>query len=348
MKAREPLISIVTINFNGKKWLKDYVNTLKKQTYGNFEVIFVDNGSNDGSVEYIEKNYPGAIIIKNKKNYAISKGNNIGVRRAKGDYILLLNNDIKAGKTYLSDFVEGFTKIPQASILQSKIVFMNDPEYLDSCGSFWADTGFIYHYGNQKKADLPQYNKPIRFFSVKSASMLIKKEVIDKIGMYDDLYWGYYEETDHCHRAWIAGFETWYWPKAVIEHARGGTTLSFENSFLQFHNFKNKISSFLVNFQVWYQIYLLPLFLILNIFISIGWLLNGKGSNALSLYRAIGWNISHVKHTLKRRRLVQSSRVLTDSQIFKLCRKNPRPSFYISLFTGDLSGYRDDPVVTLV
>lgn len=342
MSVKKPFISIVTINYNGKKWLKDYFNSIKKQTYKNFEIIFVDNGSVDGSVEFIKKNYPKTVLIENSENYAIAKGNNIGIKRAKGDYILLLNNDVIVGKDYLLELVEGFEKLPQASIIQSKIVLMQNPEILDSCGSFWTDTGFIYHYGNLKKAEQKKYNIPLRIFSGKSASMIIKRDVIDKIGIYDDLYWGYYEETDHCHRAWIAGFETWYWPKAEVKHAMGGTTLTFESDFLQFHNFKNKLTSFLVNFEIWYLLRLIPLFLVLNILIGFGWLVRNKAKNTLSLYKAIWWNIVHLNHILNRRKIVQSTRRFTDRQIFDICRRSPKLSYYYYLFTTDLSQYKDD------
>lgn len=344
MTSKKSLVSVVTLNYNGLPFLKDYFDTLNKQTYKNFEVIFVDNGSTDESISYAKKRFPKIKLVANKTNLAIAKGNNIGIKEAKGDYIWLLNNDIKADKNYLSDFLEGFEKIPQASILQSKIVIMDKPKIIDSSGSSWTDSGFIYHYGNQKKESKKIYNYPLPFFSCKSASMMIKREVIDKIGMYDDYYWGYYEETDHCHRAWIAGFETWYWPKAKIFHKFGGTTLLFDNDFKQYHNFKNKFSSFLVNFQIWYLIYLLPLFLIENILLSIGWVASGKYKSALSLYKAIWWDITHMDYILKRREIVQKTRKLSDIQIFRRVRRNPRLSYYYHLFTTDLSKYEDDPI----
>lgn len=344
MPKKTHLISIITLNYNGKRWLKDYFKCLENQTYKNFEIIFVDNGSTDGSAEFVKKYYPKTVLIENGVNFAIAKGNNIGVKKAKGDYILLLNNDTKFDKNYLKELIEGFEELPQASILQSKIVIMDKPDILDSCGSFWTDSGFIYHYGNQKVANQVIYSKPLRIFSGKSASMIIKKEVIDKIGMYDDLYWGYYEETDHCHRAWIAGFETWYWPKAVVKHAFGGTTLKFESDFLQFHNFKNKLSSFLANFEISYLLYLIPTFMVLNILISIGWLFQGKSKNILSLYKAIGWNIQNIGHIRMRRNSVQSTRILSDREIFNMVKQNPRLSYYRALFTTDLSEYKDDPI----
>lgn len=339
---KKGFISIVTLNYNGLKWLKGYFESLSKQTYKNLEIIFVDNGSTDGSVDFVKKRYPKTVLIENKVNYAIAKGNNVGVRKAKGEYILLLNNDIKVKPSYLAELMEGFEKLSSASILQSKIVLMDKPSILDSCGQFWTDTGFVYHFGNQKNANEKRYNKPFRILSGKSASMIIKRDVIDKIGMYDDLYWGYYEETDHCHRAWIAGFETWYWPKAEVRHAFGGTTLTFQNDFLQFHNFKNKISSFIVNFEVWYLLYLFPVFLVLNMLTSFGWLLQGKYKNTFSLCKATWWNIINFRHVLGRRRKVQVTRKLSDAEIFKFVRRNPGFSYYYYLFTTDLSKYKDN------
>jgi GT2 family glycosyltransferase len=339
-----PFISIVVLNFNGKKWIHNCLVSLQKQTYTNYEVIFVDNGSTDGSIEYAKKFSLNLKVVLAGKNLGIAGGNNLGYKNSKGKYILLLNNDIRLDSDYLVKFVLAIKKLPQADIIQSKLVIMDDPSILDSCGSFWTNSSFLYHYGNGKKENLDIYNTSFPVFTVKSASVLIKKSVIDRIGLYDDEYFAYYEETDFCHRAWLAGYQCWYWPNTKIYHALGGTSLSFNNDFIQFHNFKNKLLSFLTNFEVVNLLYIIPEFIILNILIGFGWLAQGKYKHMLSLYKAIWWNLKNIKRTLLKRNLVQKLRKRSDSEIFSIVRINPKLIYYFYLFKDQIRSYIDLPV----
>jgi GT2 family glycosyltransferase len=334
------LISIIIINWNGKKWLKNCLNSLDGQTYKNFEIIFVDNASTDDSVEYVRENFPKVKIVQNKKNLGFAGGNNIGLKHAKGDYILLLNNDTWVEKNFLSKFIKSFDEIPNLGSVQSKIALMNTPKKLDAVGSYWTDSSFLYYYGYGKDASLTKYNKPMPFFSNKGASMLIRRDLINKIGLFDDDFWCYYEETDFCHRAWIAGYECWYYPKAVAYHAVGGTSFQLDNAYIQFHNFKNKMLSFVKNFEARTLAYVLPVFLLLNIALSFLWLFQGKIKHFFALYRAFWWNIINIKSTLEKRSMMKKNKVRSDSEIFLKIKKNPKLGYYYYLFVG-LEKYED-------
>jgi len=337
---KNPFISIIIVNYNGKKWLDSCLSSLHKQSYPNYEIILVDNNSLDGSIEFIEKHFPRVQLVKLSENIGFAGGNNEGYKKAKGDYILLLNNDTKVGKTFLSDFLKAFDEIPNLGIAQSKLLLMNKNQ-LDTCGGFWTSTSFLYYYGNFKDPDLPIYNKPFPVFTCKGASVLIKREVIEKIGLFDERFWNYYEETDFCHRAWIAGWESWYWTKAVCEHAMGGTSLTFKNDFIQFHNFKNKLCSYLKNLSMFELVKTLPIFLILNIAIGTIWLFQGKWRHSIAIIKAIWWNIVHFPETMMKRRKIQGSRKLSDSSIWQKVKKNPALSYYKYLFTDTLGLFSD-------
>lgn len=328
------LISIVIVNYNGKKWLKKLLDSLCGQTYKNFEIIFVDNGSSDNSIEYVKTNYSNVQIVVSKENRGFAGGNTLGLKYAHGEYILLLNNDTWAERDCLAKFIEAFKEIPNLGSVQSKIILMNEPDRLDVCGSYWTDSSFLYHYGYRKDQSKKKYNIPMPFFSNKGVSMMVKKEVIEKVGFLDNDFWSYYEETDLCNRLWLAGYECWYYPKAVVYHAMGGTSLTFPNSYIQFHNFKNKLLSFLKNFEVSTLVKIVPRYLLLNIILSIYWLLCGKLGNFVSLYRAIWWNIVHLRQTLKKRQVVQSFRKRKDTEIFEKVKKNPKLKYYYYLLTG--------------
>lgn len=332
-------VSIIIVNYNGKRWLEKCLSSLKKQTYKNFEIIFVDNASNDNSLSFVKKNYPDVKTFSLKDNIGFAGGNNKGYKLAKGELILFLNNDTYVEECFLKDFVAAFND-KRISIAQSKLVLF-DEKTIDSCGSFWTYTTFMYYFGNGKSERKSIYNKQFNLFSVKGASFMVRREVIEKIGLFDEAYWNYYEETDFCHRAWMFGYESWYCPKAVCYHAMGGTSLSFPNSFVQYHNFKNKLSSFLKNFELITLLWVIPLYLAINVTLSIFWVFTLKVPNALSLYKAFVWNIINIKATLKSRRKIQTERLLRDKVVFEKTTRNPKFSYYLSLLTTNFSNYED-------
>ncbi len=337
----DPLISIIIVHYNHKELLETCLSGLLEQTYPHFEIILVDNGSTDGSVPYVNKHFPSVTIIKNKTNVGFAEGNNIGVENAKGEYFLLLNNDTVVEKDFLEKFIGGFSINDKVGILQSKLILTED-RGLDTCGAYWTDSSFLYYIGNYKDPNLEIYNRPFPVFTCKGASMMIKREVIEKIGLFDNDFWSYYEETDFCHRAWVAGWETWYWPEAECIHAMGSTSLTlFNRDYVQFHNFKNKLCSFIKNLSWIELIKVIPVFLILNMFIAVIWIIQGKWRSAQALLKAILWNIAHLTQTLQKRKIVQAKRVLTDSQIWDKVKKNPRLSYYYYLFNDNFVKYKD-------
>lgn len=337
----EPKVSVIIVNYNGDRWIEVCLTSLLKQTYKNFEIIIVDNGSTDSSLSKINKYCPRVKMITNKSNLGFAEGNNIGYGSSSGKYILLLNNDTEVEENFIKNFVDVFREKPEAGIAQSKIILMKDKKSIDSCGSFWTDTTFMYYVGNGKNKNVDYYNKPFKVFSVKGASMLIKREVVEKIGLFDPVFWNYYEETDFCHRAWLAGYESWYWPLATCYHAQGGTSLTFPNDQIQYNNFKNKLLSFLKNFECTTLFYYIPVFLFLNILIGIVWLMNSKFRHVGSLYRAIWWNVINIGNTFEKRRVIQKLRKYSDRNIFGSVKKNPRPIYYLYLLNDKLRLYQD-------
>lgn len=340
MKKKE-LISIIIVNWNGKKWLSRCLNSLHRQSYKNFEIIFVDNNSSDNSISFVKKKYPKIKIIKNKKNFGFAEGNNIGFKKSKGQFILLLNNDTYVQKDFLIKFIEAFRVIPNLASAQSKIILMNNHKKLDMVGAYWTDFSFLYYYGFGKNSNYERYNKPMPFFSNKGASMMIKRKVIEEIGLFDGDFFNYYEETDFCHRAWLSGYQCWYWPKAICYHALGGTSSKFDNSLVQYHNFKNKLKSFLKNFEIKSLIKIVPVYIFLCIILSIVYLIKGKYRHAFAIYFGILWNIKNIKKTLVQRIYTQKFRKKTDNDILGITKKNPNLIYYYLLIKGSVKDFKD-------
>lgn len=341
-------ISVIIVNYNGKKYLKDCIGSLLLNKTPKFEIIVVDNGSTDSSLEILKDplihNSKYKIhLIKNRTNLGFAGGNNIGIKYAKGEYVLLLNNDTVVENFFLTNLLKAFKEIPNLGCAQPKIVLMRDPNVIDSCGSFFTDSSFLYHYGYDKNQELEIYNKPFPVFSVKGVAMLIRKSLVGKIGLFDDDFWSYYEETDFCHRVWLAGYECWYYPKAKIFHAAGGTTLTyFHNSFIQFQNFKNKLMSFIKNFQFSTLIKFVPLYLVINLFLGLFFLITLKPKFFWALFKSLLWNIIHLRRTISKRRKVQLLRKVSDGEIFEKIKRNPRLSYYFYQQFGKLKNYTDE------
>lgn len=340
MDAR-PLVSVSVVNYNGMKFLPNFFDSLFNQTYKNFEVLFIDNNSVDESVAYVRKHFPQVRVIENKDNSGYAEGNNIGYHAARGDFLLIMNNDTILQEDLIEKLLEAYEKIPRLGVVQPMVKLMNDREKLDACGSFWTATGFNYHYGIYKPARLPLYNRSFPVYSVKGMCMMIPRKVIERVGLFDKDFWCYFEETDFCHRVWLAGYECWYYPESLIYHHMGGTSSKKPSYVIQFHSFKNRLCSYLKNLGLKEMLLVLPVYFLMNIAWSLAFLLRFDVRNFLVVYRAIGWNILRFPKTLKKREEVQKRmRRLTDSVVFAKTRKNPRLSYYYYLLTG-LEQYRD-------
>lgn len=335
-----PAVSVIIVNWNGERWLRNCLNALRDQTFSDFEIIVVDNGSSDGSVMLITDGYPEVMLVRQDHNDGFAKGNNIGYLHARGQYILLLNTDTEASPALLENMTSAFDELPNAGSVQAKLVLIDKTDRLDACGAFFTATTVSYHFGFGKKADLPLYNKPTPMFSNKGACMMLRREVIEAIGLFNDDFWCYYEETDLCHRIWLSGWECWYWPNAVCKHGLGGTSSKVLNHIIHFHNFKNKLTSHLLNFSTLSLIWVLPTHILVGLSYSLFFVLSGKWRNAVAFLRGTRWVLQRIGSIIKKRSTIQRFRKRSDGDIFRVCLRNPKLSYYFYFFT-DLADYAD-------
>ncbi len=317
------LVSIIIVNHNGLSWLKNSLRSAISQDFQTCEVILVDNNSKDDSVLFVKNHFPQVKIIVNHENSGFAEGNNIGIRESRGDYIFLVNNDTRFDSHVVSTLIKSFKSFPNAGILQPKILILGkEPPTLDGCGSLFTNYTFLYHVGLFKR-DSPEFNQPTRVFCIKGAAMMVKREVFDKIGLFDKSFWCYYEETDFCHRAWVAGYESIYAPACNIWHAGGSTSKHFKSDLILFHNSKNKIRSFIKNFELINVLWVVPTHVILSFGLLFNFIHKTNIVTVKSLTRAIVWNISNFRETMRLRKLTQGSRILNDDQIFQVVKKTP-------------------------
>ncbi len=312
-----PLVSIIISNLNGEEWLKNCLSSLKEQDYPHIELILIDNGSEDKSIDFIKCSYPTVKIIENDHNLGYAMAGNQGAEQASGELLLFLNNDTEVKKDFLSILVQKILESPQIAACQPKIRFLQEKEKIDSVGSFPTLSGFLYHLGHLEK-DQGQYDRLGDIFSPKGACVLIRKNVFEKMGGFDSDFFCYFEETDLAWRIWLGGYRITLASQAVIYHKMGATCEKMNFEFLQYHAHKNKICSFLKNLEVLQLIWFLPLHLVFYFLPTPIFLVTFKFKKIFTLLNALWWNISHLKETLRKRRIVQEKiRMLSDKDLFK-------------------------------
>lgn len=339
-----PLVSFIILNWNGLERLKKCLSSLRKVKYPNKEIIVVNNGSTDESAFFIKKYFPEIKIIELKKNVGYARGKNIGVSKAKGKYILALDNDTIVTPNFLFPLVENLEKDNTIGIVQPQIRSMIEENLLDSVCAFLTFTGFLYYVGHMKPYKEKYYSKPMFGYSIKGACFLMKKKDYVDLGSLDESFISYVEETDLCHRVWLSGKRVLYDPRSYIYHWGGGDTQIMEkNDIAIARSFRNRIMSYMKNFSVTELVKILPVHIIFCELIIFVLLTQCKLKKALSLQFAIFYPMFHLSSILKKRLFIQKRiRKVKDNEISKYIINNPRPSYYWYAFTrDDLRDYLD-------
>lgn len=307
---KKPKVSIIIVNWNGEDVLKDCLNSLSKIDYSNYEIIIVDNGSQDPPPK--SKSYK---VIINKTNLGFAGGNNIGTKIAKGKYVLLLNNDTTVTPNFLSLMVDRMEKDPTVGVVQPKIYMMDKKGYLDNAGSFITKTGFLSHWGYGKK-DGKAFEIEKEIFSGKGACLLIRKSIIDKVRLFDDDYISYFEDSDFCWKVWLIGSRVLFFPNASINHKVGYTNKRLDIFSINYHSIKNRISTLFKNLSFSNLFLILIPHVVILLTLSFYYLVRLQINKALMIWKAIFWNLTHFKKLLVRRKKIQKLRTVSDKEIF--------------------------------
>jgi len=219
-----PKVGIVILNWNGKAVSSECLDSLKKTKYPNLEIYLVDNASTDGSQKHFKTNYPWVILIENGENLGFTGGNNKGIREALkrgANYILLLNNDTIVAPDFLNELVKAGQKRGDVGILCPKIYYYDYPDMLwYAGGNISLFRGIPKHFGFQKK-DNRKYDQEYEVNFITGCAFLIKREVIEKIGLLDENLFIYSEDSDWSLRALKAGYKGLYVPSSKIWHKEG-------------------------------------------------------------------------------------------------------------------------------
>lgn len=238
--------SVIIPNWNGLHLLKACLNSLRNQSYKNFEVIIVDNGSTDKSVEYLDNNFPQVRIVKLSKNFGFAKAINEGVKATEGGYVVFLNNDTRVDKDWLKSLVQCADKHPEVISVNSKLLNFYNKKIIDGVGILINEVGQAKSIGWQEE-DSGQYQKENYIFGATGGGALFRKKEFIKLGMFDEDFFMYSEEVDFAFRAQFAGFQSIFCPKALVFHIHKATA-GKTPGFIEYWQFRNMTLTIIKNF----------------------------------------------------------------------------------------------------
>ncbi len=262
MQTQFPKVSIITINFNQANVTRECLNSLRKITYPNVEIFLVDNASAPENRIHQDE-YPEVIFIQSDKNLGFTGGNNLAMKVATGDFVLLLNNDTEVSAGFLEPLLKTFIDHPDAGIVSPKIIFFDTGKLIQYAGTTainpYTCRGYTIGY---KETDNGQHNAVRKTDLAHGACMLIKREVINKIGMLHDRFFIYYEEYDYCEMTKRAGFSIYYNGLSCIFH-KESVSVGKLSSFKAYYMAKNRVLFARRNFSGWKKAISLSYFFVL-------------------------------------------------------------------------------------
>ncbi|MBL7200616.1 MAG: glycosyltransferase family 2 protein [Anaerolineae bacterium] len=213
--------SIVIVSWNGRRLLERCLPTVLSQSYSEFEVVLLDNGSTDGSAEWVEAHYPSLRLIRRDRNLGFARANNQAIQAARGRYVATLNNDAEPDPDWLDEMVSALESSPTVGMCASRMVRADDPSIVDSCG-IEVDRAGIGWNRRGGEVDRPE-EEPYEVFGPCAGAALYRRAMLDQVGMFDADFFAGYEDIDLAWRAGRMGWRCLYVPSARVVHRHSST-----------------------------------------------------------------------------------------------------------------------------
>lgn len=240
----KPLVAIVILNWNGRKFLEELLPFVLASTYTNKKVVVADNASADDSVTLLQQHFPSVEIIQHPGNLGFARGYNVALRQVKADYYVLLNSDVEVTPNWLEPMVELMEGNRQIGACQPKLLDFkqrNVFEYAGAAGGWLDAFGYPFARGRvfqTLEQDHGQYDDAVPCFWASGAALFIRAELYHAVGGLDEFFFAHQEEIDLCWRIQLAGFEVYAQPASEIYHVGGGTLPQghYRKAYLNFRN----------------------------------------------------------------------------------------------------------------
>lgn len=270
---QHPLVYIIVLNWNGWQDTLSCVESCRALQWPNFRILVVDNGSTDGSEEILRRHLADEEIIQTGANLGFSGGNNVGIRHAlesNADYVWLLNNDAEVAPETLSRLVEAMESDPAIAMSGSKIYLHHDRQRLNFAGGTWDKGRLRFRLLGANQLDRGQFDEQCEGRVLSGCSLLVSARAVRDIGLMEESYFLYWEDTEWCVRAHRLGKKTLFVPESHVWHKVSASTR--KDSFAQHYYYTRNGFSFLCHYApVW-----VPVFVIYNLLYSMKYLAGGK------------------------------------------------------------------------
>lgn len=292
----KPLVSIITINYNQVTLTCDLLASLRQVTYPSFEIIVVDNASPTEDPGCIALSFPEVTLVRSRKNLGFAGGNNLGLREAKGEYILFLNNDTEVAPDFIEPLVQVFQKDPSAGIASPKIIYYGTDNIIQYAGSSGINprTGRSITIGNAEK-DQGQHNVSGTTALADGAAMMVPRKVIQEVGVMPELYFIYYEELDWCEMIKRAGFTCQYVANSTVYH-KESMTVGKTSVMKTYYMNRNRLLFIRRNITGGAKITSMLVFLLAAWpKKALGHVMRLEGKHLWALVRGIGWHMQHMR-----------------------------------------------------
>jgi GT2 family glycosyltransferase len=302
------LVCCVIPNWNGKDSIGACITSLQAQSRP-CNIIVVENGSIDGSVEYLEQNFPNVVLLKQPKNLGFAEGVNVGIRyalRQGASSVALINNDAIADKAWLKSLLEALETHSEVGIVTCKLVDSRNT-HMDSTGDMYTSWGLPYPRGRGEPVSTI-YDKQNFVFGASGGASLYKTDMLRQVGLFDKDFFAYYEDVDISFRAQLAGWKVYFEPSAIAYHQIGATSSKIKG-FTTYQTLKN------LPWLMWKNVPLSLLPTVLPRFTLAYWAFFVSAIQRGQVWAAIkGVAVSIMflpKKLLERRRIMQSKKVNT-------------------------------------
>ena len=313
-----PLVSIIIVYWNSAEHLPRCLDCLARQSFQNFEVILINNGSFDEEVNELSRKYDTLDLHVEHltSNLGFAKANNIGARLARGRWLALLNSDAFPEPDWLEQILHAADRCPEFSFFSSRQIQFNQPDILDGSGDEYHISGLAWRRFYNHPAKTHGWNEEEVFSACAAAAVYDRNDFL-KVGGFDESYFSYFEDVDLSFRLRLAGGRCLYIPQAVVYHV-GSASSGKTSDFVIYHGHRNLVWTFFKDMPGYLFWWYLPLHMLVNFFFAFSFLLKGKGS---AILRAKIDAIYRLPAIIPQRRQIQSARKVSAQEIAQVMNK---------------------------
>jgi GT2 family glycosyltransferase len=235
-----PLLTVAVLSYDGRHLLEVILPSLARQSFRDFEVVVVDNGSHDDTMQWLREHWPEVERVSLAQNAGVTAALNVCARAGRGELIGLFNNDVELDPACLGELVNAMREHPQASWAAVKLMDFHDRSVIDGAGDLFAWTGSGSRRGHGER-DVGQYERATSIFGACGGAAVYRREAFDRVGTFDEAFFAFYEDVDWNLRAQLAGLECRYVPSAVAFHMGSATLGRGLTDFTRYHIWRNAL-----------------------------------------------------------------------------------------------------------